>query len=127
MTARHRNKNNLSEKTASPTQDDVAKKSPKPSSNGSPSIQGSGSGSWVKVIAALCYIALVAAAGFAAIYLQQVLKEVHQISSRNEETVRKNAEVAHKVENVLQQVSNAIDLGLTTSHLMTRSRDKAGC
>lgn len=125
MTARHRNKNNLSEKTASPTQDDVAKKSPKPSSNGSPSIQGSGS--WVKVIAALCYIVLVAAAGFAAIYLQQVLKEVHQISSRNEETVRKNAEVAHKVENVLQQVSNAIDLGLTTSHLMTRSRDKAGC
>ncbi|XP_055793608.1 cytoskeleton-associated protein 4-like [Salvelinus fontinalis] len=106
MTARHRNKNNLSEKTASPTQDDVAKKSPKPSSNGSPSIQGSGSGSWVKVIAALCYIALVAAAGFAAIYLQQVLKEVHQISSRNEETVRKNAEVAHKVENVLQQVDN---------------------
>ncbi|XP_029598313.1 cytoskeleton-associated protein 4 [Salmo trutta] len=126
MTARHRNKNNLSEKTASPTQDDVAKKSPKPSSNGSPSIQGSGS--WVKVIAALCYIALVAAAGFAAIYLQQVLIEVHQISSRNEETVRKNAEVAHKVENVLQQVDNvrgAVD-GLESALGIMRAEQEAG-
>ncbi|XP_024233177.1 cytoskeleton-associated protein 4-like [Oncorhynchus tshawytscha] len=128
MTARNRNKNNLSEKTASSTQDDVAKKSPKPSSNGSPSIQGSGSGSWVKVIAALCYIALVAAAGFAAIYLQQVLKEVHQISSRNEETVRKNAEVAHKVENVLQQVDNvrrAVD-GLESALGTMRAEQEMG-
>ncbi|CDQ79465.1 unnamed protein product [Oncorhynchus mykiss] len=128
MTARHRNKNNLSEKTASPTQDDVAKKSPKPSSNGSPSIQGSGSGSWVKVIAALCYIALVAAAGFAAIYLQQVLKEVHQISSRNEETVRENAEVAHKVENVLQRVDNvrgAVD-GLESALGIMRAEQEVG-
>ncbi|XP_070997450.1 cytoskeleton-associated protein 4-like [Oncorhynchus clarkii lewisi] len=128
MTARNRNKNNLSEKTASSTQDDVAKKSPKPSSNGSPSIQGSGSGSWVKVIAALCYIALVAAAGFAAIYLQQVLKEVHQISSRNEETVRKNAEVAHKVENVLQQVDNvrrAVD-GLESALGTMRAEQEVG-
>ncbi|XP_064794963.1 cytoskeleton-associated protein 4-like [Oncorhynchus masou masou] len=126
MTARNRNKNNLSEKTASSTQDDVAKKSPKPGSNGSPSIQGSGS--WVKVLAALCYIALVAAAGFAAIYLQQVLKEVHQISSRHEETVRENAEVAHKVENVLQRVDNvrrAVD-GLESALGTMRAEQEVG-
>ncbi|XP_010885706.1 cytoskeleton-associated protein 4 [Esox lucius] len=106
MTVKPRNKNNAGEKTASSTQDDMAKKSPKSSKEVSPSNQQSGSGSLVKVIAALCYIALLAAAAFAAIYLQQVLEEIHQISTRNEVTVRTNEELAGKVENVLQQVDN---------------------
>lgn len=58
----------------------------------------------MKLLAALCYISLVTGAGFASFYLQQVLEEVSQISNRHEESSQKNAELAQKVESVLQQV-----------------------
>lgn len=114
MTAKHRNKNNSTsnnEKNAPPPpppQDDVAKKSqkaikvePLPAPHPKSS---SGSGTCMKLLAALCYIALVAGAGFASFYLQQVLEEVSQISNRHEESLQKNAELAQKVDTVLQQV-----------------------
>lgn len=131
MTAKNR-KQNSSEKTSPSNQDDVAKKSPK-ASNGVAGVSappGSGSGSSVKLIAALCYIILVAAAGFAAFYLQQVLEEVQDISTKNKESLKKNAELALKVENVVQQVDflrSSVDglesaLGATRGELEVASR-----
>lgn len=126
MTAKHRNKNssnstanNNNEKNASPPQhqDDVAKKSQKASKAETPApaaavvaaphpkpSSGSSSGGCVKLLAALCYIALVAGAGVASFYLQQVLEEVNQISSRHQESAQKNAELSQKLEAALQQV-----------------------
>ncbi|KAI1888110.1 hypothetical protein AGOR_G00181670 [Albula goreensis] len=104
MPAKHRNKSNTSDKNPTSNQDDVAKKIPKASKESDSS--GSGSGSWAKVLAALSYIALVAAAGFAAFYLQRVVEEVGQINSRTEESIQKNAELTKKMESVLQQVDS---------------------
>lgn len=126
MSVKNRNKHNSSEKNSSSNnQDDVAKKSPK-SSNGvssGPAPQGSGSGTSLKLIAALCYIVLVAVAGFAAIYLQQVLEEVHQISTKNKESAQKNAELTRQMEGVLQQVRNTSgkrSQGQTTDTILIR-------
>ena len=104
-------KSNTSEKNSAPSiQDDVAKKIQKTSNGVSGSAPlGSGSESWVKLTAVVCYIVLVAAAGFAAFYLQQVLEEVNEVSTKNEESLKKNAELTRKMENVLQQVGNAIN------------------
>lgn len=116
MTAKHRNKNNASannnEKNAPAPQqqDDVAKKSQKATKAETLPVpaphpkSSSGSGTCMKLLAALCYISLVTGAGFASFYLQQVLEEVSQISNRHEESSQKNAELAQKVESVLQQV-----------------------
>ncbi|KAL0962998.1 hypothetical protein UPYG_G00348180 [Umbra pygmaea] len=105
MTAKHRAKTSSGEKTAPSTHDDTAKTIQKPNSNGVHP-KNHESGSCLKLIAALCYIALIVAAGFAAIYLQQVFEKVNQISTRNEETLRKNEDLMRKVDNVLQQVDN---------------------
>lgn len=106
MTAKHRNKN-ASDKNSTSVQDDVAKKITK-ASKGSDS-PGTGSGNWAKVLAALSYVALVTAAGFAAFYLQKVVEEVGQISSRTEATIQKNAELTKKMESALLQVCNFIE------------------
>ncbi|XP_062339330.1 cytoskeleton-associated protein 4 [Osmerus eperlanus] len=125
-------KPNTSEKNSAPyIQDDVAKKIQKTSNGVSGSApHGSGSESWVKVIAVVCYIVLVAAAGFAAFYLQQVLEEVHEVSTKNEESLKENAELTRKMENVLQQVESlrsSVDglesvLGTTRTELEGASR-----
>ena len=106
MTAKNRNKN-ASDKNSTPIQDDVAKKITK-ASKGSDS-PGSGSGNWTKILAALSYIALVAAAGFAAFYLQKVVEEVGQISSRTEASIQKTAELTKKMESALLQVGHFME------------------
>ncbi|XP_035258120.1 myosin-9-like [Anguilla anguilla] len=101
MTAKQRNKNNIIDNNSHSNQDDVAKKA----SQGSEE-RGSVSGSWAKVLAVLCYIILVAAAGSAALYFQRVLEEMGQLSRRTEETMQKNAELASRLESVLHQVDS---------------------
>lgn len=130
MTAKNR-KNNSSEKNASSSPDDVAKKSMKSNGVNVTVPQGSGSGSWVTFVAALCYIVLVAAAGFAAFYLQQVLEEVNQINKNNEESVKKNAELTRKMENVVQQVDSlrsaidGVESALTTTRVELEGVNRA--
>lgn len=130
--AKNRNKSSSSEKNSIPSnQDDVAKKIPKTSNGvGGSAPHGSGSESWVKLIAVLCYIILVAAAGIAAFYLQQVLEEVHEVTTKNEESIKKNAELTRNMENVLHQVESlrsSVDglesaLGTTRAELEVASR-----
>ncbi|XP_064198768.1 cytoskeleton-associated protein 4 [Anguilla rostrata] len=126
MTAKHRNKN-ASDKNSTSIQDDVAKKITKASK--STDSTASGSGTWTKALAALSYIALVAAAGFAAFYLQKVVEEVGQISSRTEATIQKNAELTKKMESALQQVDSlkqTVDGFDSTLGRMQTELDSAG-
>lgn len=111
MPPKNRNKNsNSNEKNSATPQDDVAKKSPKVSKLESAPVpgpscsSGSGSGGLAKLISGLCYLALVAGAGFASFYVQQALTEVKQTNQRHQESIQKNAEVVQKVEQTLQQV-----------------------
>ncbi|XP_072530102.1 cytoskeleton-associated protein 4 [Salminus brasiliensis] len=109
MAAKNRNKNaTASEKSPTNPQDDVAKKSPKVSKADSTPVPscGSGSGKLLKFVSGLCYLVLVAGAGFASFYLQQVLTEVNRISARNEESMQKSAAVVQKVEQALLQVNS---------------------
>ena len=59
-----------------------------------------------KLTLVVFYVALVAAGGFAAFYLQQALEEVHQIGAKNEETARVHAGLHGQMESVLQQVGD---------------------
>ncbi|KAM9334745.1 cytoskeleton-associated protein 4 [Symphorus nematophorus] len=111
MTAKNRHKNNSSEKSqAASSQDDASKKSQKSSaSNGvsGPAPQGPKSGSFLGLLAsAVFYIALIGAAGFAAFHLQQVVEEMRQMSAKNEESARQNAELGTKMDSVVQQVES---------------------
>lgn len=109
MTAKNRNKNSSSEKSAASGQDDpAAKKTPKSTNtNGASGTgpQGPRSGSCLGfLVTTVFYVALIGAAGFAAFYLQQVVEEIRQTSARNEESARKSAELSGKMEKVAQQV-----------------------
>ncbi|KAK9525762.1 hypothetical protein VZT92_016444 [Zoarces viviparus] len=126
MTAKNRNKNGSSEKSAAASlQEDAAKKSPKSTGNGvsGPGPQEPGSGSCLGLLATtVFYVALLGAAGFAAFYLQQVVEEIRQTSARHEESARQNAELGGKMESVVQQVeslSSVVD-GLESSLGITR-------
>ena len=99
MTAKQKNKNSIIDKNSHSNQDDVARKEDQGS-------EARGSGSWAKVLAVLCYIVLVAAAGSVALYFQRVMDEMGQISRRTEASVHKNAELALRMDSVLQQVCN---------------------
>ena len=123
MTAKNRkHSSNNAEKSAPAAaahQDEAPKKAPKTSSsNGVSGVSGapqggsgSSSSSCIKLLAAVCYIALITAAGIAAIYLQQVLEEVHQITAKSQESARENAELTRKTEGVLQQVEWLLEPG----------------
>lgn len=108
MTAKNRNKNNSSEKSAASSPEDASKKSPKSSaSNGvsGPAPQGPRSGSCVGLVfTTVFYLALIGAAGFAAFYLQQVVEEIRATSAKHEESARQSAELSSKMESVVQQV-----------------------
>ncbi|XP_029317367.1 cytoskeleton-associated protein 4 [Cottoperca gobio] len=126
MAVKNRLKNSeKSEKSAASSQDDASKKSQKSSSNGvsGPGPQGSQSGSCLGLVATIVfYIALLGAAGFAAFYLQQVVEEIRQTSTRHEESARQNAELSGKMDSVVQQVeslSSVVD-GLESSLGITR-------
>lgn len=106
MTAKNRNKN--SEKSAASSPEDVPKKSPKSSSSNGvsgPAPQGPPSGSCLGLFATIAfYIGLIGAVGFAAVYLQQVVEEVRQISVRHEQSARHDGELSVKMDSVVQQV-----------------------
>lgn len=114
MTAKNRHKSSSGEKSPASSQDD-AKKSPKTSSSSGSSSNGvSGpapqgpprSGSCLALVAStLFYIALIGAVGFAAFYLQQVVEEMRTTSAGQEESARLSAELASKMDSVVQQVS----------------------
>ncbi|CAG5927483.1 unnamed protein product [Menidia menidia] len=128
MTAKNRQKS--SEKSAAPGQEDAAKKSPKSSTNGmsGPGPQGAKSGSCLGLVATtVFYIAMLGAAGFAAFYLQQVVEEIRQTNSRNEESARQNAELSSKMENAVQQVESLRSVvdGLESSLGITRGELEA--
>ncbi|KAI4802823.1 hypothetical protein KUCAC02_006397 [Chaenocephalus aceratus] len=124
MTAKNRNKN--SEKSAASSPEDVPKKSPKSSSSNGvsgPAPQGPPSGSCLGLFATIAfYIGLIGAVGFAAVYLQQVVEEVRQISVRHEQSARHDGELSVKMDSVVQQVeslSSIVD-GLESSLGITR-------
>lgn len=112
MTAKTRNKNSSSEKSAVSSQDDAVKKTQK--STNTNGVSGSGpqeprSGSCLGYfVTTVFYIALIGAAGFAAFHLQQVVEEIRHTSARHEESARQSArqsaELSSKMENVVQQV-----------------------
>ncbi|XP_054480829.1 cytoskeleton-associated protein 4 [Anoplopoma fimbria] len=124
MTAR-KHKSSSSEKSASSSPDDAPKKTQKSAGNGlsGPGAQGPGSGSCLGLFATtVFYIALLGTAGFAAFYLQQVVEEIRQTSSRHEESARINAELSGQMERVVQQVeslSSVVD-GLESALGITR-------
>lgn len=125
MTAKNRHKNSTSDKTPAPTQEDAPKKTPKTSSNGVASSAGQGprSGSCLGFfVSAVFYVTLLAAAGFGAFYLQQVVEEIRQTSARHEKSAQQNAELVSKMGSVAQQVeslSSVVD-GLESSLGITR-------
>uniref|UniRef100_A0A8C4IXU1 Cytoskeleton-associated protein 4 n=1 Tax=Dicentrarchus labrax TaxID=13489 RepID=A0A8C4IXU1_DICLA len=114
MTAKNRQKNSSTEKSAASSQEDASKKSPKSSSNGvsGPGPQGPRSGSCLGLVATtVFYIALLGAAGFGAFYLQQVVEEIQQTNARHEESAKQNAELGRKMESVVQQVGRKYQWG----------------
>ncbi|XP_051248263.1 cytoskeleton-associated protein 4 [Dicentrarchus labrax] len=125
MTAKNRQKNSSTEKSAASSQEDASKKSPKSSSNGvsGPGPQGPRSGSCLGLVATtVFYIALLGAAGFGAFYLQQVVEEIQQTNARHEESAKQNAELGRKMESVVQQVESLRSVvdGLESSLGITR-------
>ncbi|TNN63123.1 Cytoskeleton-associated protein 4 [Liparis tanakae] len=141
MTAKNRNKNISSEKSASAAAppDDAPKKSPKSAAanaanaangggGGGPgplqgSGSGSGSGSRLGLVAtALFYMALLGAAGFAALHVQRVVEELRETGAGHAESARRSAELSGQMESVVQQVeslSSVVD-GLESSLGITR-------
>ncbi|XP_035529541.1 cytoskeleton-associated protein 4 [Morone saxatilis] len=125
MTAKNRQKNSSSEKSAASSQEDASKKSPKSTSNGVSGAgpQGPRSGSCLGLVATtVFYIALLGAAGFGAFYLQQVVEEIQQTNARHEESAKQNAELGRKMESVVQQVESLRSVvdGLESSLGITR-------
>ncbi|XP_056133664.1 cytoskeleton-associated protein 4 [Lampris incognitus] len=111
MTAKNRNKQSSAVKAVAPaaTQDDAPRKSQKSPANGAgggPAPQPSGSGICLKLASALFYVALAAAVGFSAFYLQKMLEEVHQLRLQHGERARENTELAEKMESAVQQVES---------------------
>ncbi|KAJ8387038.1 hypothetical protein AAFF_G00162150, partial [Aldrovandia affinis] len=101
MTVKQRNKNGTNDKNVDINGDDVAKRA----GDGGENV-GSGSGSWVRVLAALCYVTLVVTAGLAAFYLQRVLEEMGQLGHSTDGSIQRNAELARRMESVLHQVDS---------------------
>ncbi|XP_028811335.1 cytoskeleton-associated protein 4 isoform X2 [Denticeps clupeoides] len=101
MTTKHRTKStsSSSDKTPPPPppppQDDAARRSQK--------AVRPASGSGAKLLSALAYLCVAAAAGFASFYLQQVLAEVAQVRATCEQSERR---AAQKEDVVLQQVDS---------------------
>lgn len=108
MTAKNRQR--TSEKTAASSQDDAPKKSQ--ANAGVSAAAGPGSqksrprsSSFLGVLgSAVFYVAVIGAAGFAAVYLQKVVEEMQQATARQEESARQNALVATKLDGVVLQV-----------------------
>ncbi|XP_036977546.1 cytoskeleton-associated protein 4 [Acanthopagrus latus] len=131
MTAKNRHKSSSGEKSAASSQED-AKKSPKISSSSGSSSNGvSGpapqgpprSGSCLALVAStVFYIALIGAVGFAAFHLQQVVEEMRTTSAGQEESARLSAELASKMDSVVQQVESLASVvdGLESSLKITR-------
>ncbi|XP_068163220.1 cytoskeleton-associated protein 4 [Antennarius striatus] len=123
MTAKNRQKNSSSEKSAPSSHDDAPKKSQKSNGVSGSGPQGSRSGSCLGLLASVVfYIGLIGAVGFAAFYLQQVVEEIRQTGIRQEESARQNAELAAKMESVVQQVESLKSVvdGLESSLGITR-------
>ncbi|KAM9845926.1 cytoskeleton-associated protein 4 [Aulostomus maculatus] len=130
MTAKNRHKSSSSEKNASSGPDDAPKKIHKSSSGSSssngvsgPAPQGSRSGSCLgTLVAAVFYVALLGAAGFAAFYLQQVVEEMRQASAGHEESARLNAQLSGRMESIAHQVESLRSIvdGLESSLGITR-------
>ncbi|KAF3705181.1 Cytoskeleton-associated protein 4 63-kDa cytoskeleton-linking membrane protein [Channa argus] len=125
MTAKSRNKSSPVEKSAASSQDDATKKIQKSAGNGvsGSAPQGARSGSWLGVIVStVFYLALIGAAGFAALHLQQVLDEIRQTSARHEDSARQSAELSRKMDNAVQQVESLRSVvdGLESSLGITR-------
>ncbi|KAK2859040.1 hypothetical protein Q5P01_003660 [Channa striata] len=126
MTAKNRTKNSSVEKSAASSQDDATKKTPKSAAGNGASgsaPQGARSGSCLGLFAStVFYVALIGAAGFAAVYLQQEVEEIRRTSARHEESARRSAELSSKMDNVVQQVEalrSVVD-GLDSSLGITR-------
>uniref|UniRef100_A0A3B3ZGX8 Cytoskeleton-associated protein 4 n=1 Tax=Periophthalmus magnuspinnatus TaxID=409849 RepID=A0A3B3ZGX8_9GOBI len=125
MTAKNRHKNSTTEKSTVPIQEDVPKKNPKTSSNGTTSspTQGSSSGGCLGFfVSAVFYVTLLGAAGFAAFHLQQVMEEIRQTSAKHEKNAQQNAELITKMQSVAQQVESlqSVVEGLESSLGITR-------
>lgn len=108
MTARNRHRN--SEKSAASSQDEAPKKSQATSSAPAPAAPGPQrsrprSRNVLGVLrTTLFYVAVISAAGFAAFYLQKVVSEMQEATGRQEESARRNADMASKLDGVVLQV-----------------------
>lgn len=125
MTARNRHKNSTSEKSTVQSQEEMAKKNQKTSSNGvtgSPT-PGSGSGSCLGFfVSAVIYVTLLGGVGFIAFYLQQVMEELRQTSAKHDKSAHQDAELISKMQIVAQQVEalqSVVD-GLESALSVTR-------
>jgi len=114
---KNRNKNISSEKSpsAAAPPDDAPKKSPKSAAGNASSgggggpgpLQGSssGSGSCLGLVAtAVFYVALLGAAGFAALHVQRVVEELRETGAGHAESARRSVELSGQMESVVQQV-----------------------
>lgn len=108
MTARNRHKN--SEKSAASSQDEAPKKSQTTTSASAAAAPGPQrsrprSRSFVGALrTTLFYVTVISAAGFAAFYLQKVVSKMQEATARQEESARKNADMASKLDGVVLQV-----------------------
>lgn len=112
MTRNRQKQSNSSEKTSPPSQEDAPpKKTPKSASSNGLSGTGAQGPSHSRsclglIVSAVCYIAVIGAAGFAAFYLQQVVEEIRQSGVKQEERAQQSAELHTKMESVIQQVGD---------------------
>lgn len=107
MTAKNRHR--TSEKSAASSQDDAPKKSQTNAGAAAPGSQRSRprSSSHLGMLwTAVFYVAVIGAAGFAAVYLQKVVEEMQQATARQEESARQNAVLATKLDGVVLQVGS---------------------
>lgn len=107
MTAKNRHRS--SEKGAASSQDEAPKKSQSNPAAAAPGAQRSrprSSSSLGMLCSVVFYVAVIGAAGFAAVYLQKVVAEMQQATARQEESARQNALLATKLDGVVLQVGS---------------------
>lgn len=108
MTAKNRHR--TSEKSAPSSQDDAPKKSqtnagaPAAAAPGSQRSRPRSSSFLGMLCSTVFYVAVIGAAGFAAVYLQKVVEEMQQATARQEESARQNAVLATKLDGIVFQV-----------------------